>query len=262
MFQHTRLPDPFWQDDLESVIPRSDRVNWLKIVWQPGMTYEPVQRWELYEMIPVLDHLPPEFLEDLRGLSPRHPDNGQWVVDARVEGGQRWASHSVVSLTQWNLFQETGCYAQRFWIIQGPHGGHPLRYTDAELNFRLSIGLSDAPLPGDLPYAEYSHRVALKAAACDKLRRWKHALRWDQRAIRKTEAGLYVRNDRLAEERKWSEAMLAWMNEEIEGVVSDLPRGIAAKLVGDAPVADAPTEDVEALDREIVEATASATKGR
>lgn len=265
MFIHDRLPDPSWQADLESVIPRSDRVSWLKIVWQPGMPYEPVQRWELYELLPLealpVEAWPADVMEDLRGVSPRHPSRGRFVSDPSVPGGQRWQSDSLVSLTQWRLFQETQCYAQRFWIIQGPHGGHPLKYTAAELNFRQSKGLGDAPAPGDLSYADYSHRVALKALACDKLRQWKDNLRWDQRSETRTKAGLYVRRDRYTEELQWSDEMMKWMDEEIAAVVSDLPRSVAAKLVGDAPVMDAPTEDMDALDHELASATASAPKG-
>jgi len=44
VFQYTRDVPPEWQTDLESVVPKSDRVTWLKIVWQAGMPYEPVQR--------------------------------------------------------------------------------------------------------------------------------------------------------------------------------------------------------------------------
>ena len=263
MFQHTRDVPPEWQADLESVIPRSDRVSWLTIVWQPGMPYEPVQRWELYEVIPTLDHVPPEVIEDLRGMSPRHPENGVWRHDASVMGERRWFSNSLVSLVQWQTYQKLGLYTQRFWCIQGEYGGHPLKYTDAELNFRLSKGLTDAPCPGDLPYADYSHRVATRAASLDRMRKWKQATGWDQRGLRKTEAGLLVRRDRAAEELQYSEMMLAWMDEEIAGAISDMPRSVAAKIVGDAPVGEDGTkhEDLDALDRELTNATASALKG-
>ena len=261
MFVHDQQPDPTWQADLETLVPRHDRLNWLAIVWEPGMPYEPVQRWEIREMVPRMPAELAEIVEDLRGPSPR--ERGRWVEDDTVPqhlGGKRWHSDSLVSLTQWRVFQQTGCYSQRYWIIQGPFGGHPLRYTEAEQNFRASKGLPDAPPPGDMDYAPYTHRVGLKASACDKLRRWKSGLAFDQRAERKTAAGLWVRRDRWNEEQEFAARMLTWMEDEISAVVSDMPRRLAAELVGAAPVAPdgTLTEDPERLDQELLTRTGSA----
>ncbi|KKK50670.1 hypothetical protein LCGC14_3122720, partial [marine sediment metagenome] len=82
-YRHTRDPDPAWQTDLERLAPRSDRNNWLKIHWFAGWDYEPIQRWRIFEMVPSPERFDglEEIVNDLKGMSPRDPDNGMWVTE-------------------------------------------------------------------------------------------------------------------------------------------------------------------------------------
>jgi hypothetical protein len=86
VFVHKKEPDAAWVADLAKIAPRSEKVNWLKISWLPGIAYEPVQRWGVWEMIPELEYVDSEMLEDLRGLSPRDPTNGWWADDPGTVG--------------------------------------------------------------------------------------------------------------------------------------------------------------------------------
>ena len=266
MFQYTRDVPPEWQTDLESVVPKSDRVTWLKIVWQAGMPYEPVQRWELYEMTPNLDTVPLEVLQALKGPNPR--SEGVWVPDPRIPeslGGKRWLSDSLVSLVQWELFRETGCYGQRFWIIQGSRGGHKWRLSDAEKNFLASFSAGgrearapDTPLPGSRPYAEWNELSKQQIMRLDKLRKWDLGKPWEQRFTGKTDAGLYVKRDRYVEEQKFAKTMLKWLDTQIEEAVDDIPRSMLPSY-SDLPEGDHYyNKDEDALERELVESTASA----
>ena len=266
MFHHTRPVPPEWQADLESVVPKSDRVTWLQLVWQPGMTYEPVQRWELYEMTPNLDAVPLEVLNCLKGPSPRV--EGEWVPDPKIPehlGGKRWLSSSLVSLVQWELFRATGCYGQRFWILQGFRGGHKWKLSDAERNYLASFGVTgregkppDTPRPGDRPYAEWNALAKTQIMRFDRLRKWHLSKSWEDRFVDKTDAGLYVQKDRVAEEQKFAKTMLAWLETQIEEAVDDIPRSM---MPGNSDLPDGDhhyNKDEDALERELVEVTASA----
>lgn len=260
MFFHHRPVPRAWQAELEAAVPRSPRVPWLMLAWQPGMTYEPVQRWEIYEMMPRLEYVPFEIREALKGPCPR--EDGEWMKDDTVPGRRRWISSSLVTLVQWQLYHETGCYPARFWIIQGRRGGHKYKLSAAERNFLQAMTGQeniDTPQPGQLPFAEWDARVLRKIVEHDRLRRWKMATPWDGRQVDRTRAGLWVKRDRLLEERRFAEVMVRYLETQVSDVVSDIPRRL---LPGpsDLPPGDPYyNKDEDALDEALVAETASAT---
>lgn len=259
MYTHTRDPLPGWQAELERIVPRSSRVPWLKLVWQPGMPYEPVQRWEIYEMMPLLEYVPYEIRAACQGPNPR--EVGDWVELPPRSGNYRWITDSLLSLTQWKLFRETNCYPARFWIIQGERGGHKWKLSAAEKNFLQSFTGNevDTPCSGDLPYAAWDRRVAAKILQHDRLRRWKFATPWDGRQTNRTKAGLWVKRDRLEEERLFAEKMLEYLESQVSDVVSDIPRTLLPGW-SDLPEGDHYyNKDEDQLDEQLVAETASAT---
>ena len=258
MFQRDRAVPKEWQEDLDR-LRLGDRVNWLKIVWQPGeegdprrhIPARPVQRWEIYEMIPVLKHVPDYLVEACKGEDPRKL--GQWIDTPE---GKVWDSDALVSRMQWDLFQQTGCYSQRFWIIQGHKGGHKWRLSEAERGLLQNMGVGgDTPLPGDLPYAEYDQRVFTKIARGDRLMRWRMAQPWDDRQERKTEAGLWVRRDRHDEEQQFQQEMYDWLMDQIEEVVSEIPRSLLPDPSSYMNMGSGPTVDEGALEEELITLT-------
>lgn len=249
-YQHTRTPDPAWQADLERLAPRSDEnVNWLKIHWFAGWDYEPIQRWRVFEMITVREvsgrlNVPFEMLEDLKGMSPRHPDNGKWiregfkVLDEESDGFDRWCSWSSVDFDQWTLFQETGCFPVPVWIIQGDKGGHRWRLSSAELGILKDSGIEEPklPLPGELSYADYNQLTFTQLAEFDKLRKWRMNTSWDSR-LEPNHAGLWVRRERQEMEKDYNRALLKHLEDQMEAAVGELPRsrlpGMSDLLPGD-----------------------------
>jgi hypothetical protein len=260
VFLHHRPVPPRWQAELEAIVPRSTRVPWLQLVWQPGIEYQPVQRWEIYEMLPALRYVPAEIRDSLDGPCPRAW--GEWLEHPPGSGRRAWISSSLVSLVQWQLYRATGCYPARFWILQGPRGGHKFKLSAAERNFlQAMLGTEevDTPVSGTRPYAPWDRRVRAQIIAHDRLRRWKMTTPWDGRAVNHTQAGLWVKRDRLAEERHFAEAMLAYLESQIEDVVSDIPRRL---LPGWSDLPDGDhyyNKDEDALDESLVSETASAT---
>lgn len=234
VFHHTREVPQAWQDDLETVVPKSDTLPWLQIVWQPGMQYEPVQRWEIYEMEPRLDHIHPDFLADLKGASPR--TRGVWKDDPEIPehlGGKRWVSSSWFSLVQWNLFREHNCYPVRLWIIQGDKGGHMWRMDYIQQNFEITIEGADVPFPGDLPYAEYNQATKDAIMELDRLHKWHNEL---FRGF-ETKTGSDTDAEEAARKEMYAAKMLKWLDNQIEEVTSQIPRSALPSL-SDLPAGD------------------------
>lgn len=248
-----------WEARLAEVSPVSHVVPWLKLAWMAGMPYEPVGRWVLYEMVPRLAIVDEFRLNALRGPAPRHC--GEWVVDENVPqhlGGKRWESHSLVSQTQWELFQQTNCAPFLFWIIQGPNGGHRWRLPAPERQFVCALygEGADVPNPGERPYAEFTERTVDQILRHDKLRRWDAQQRQPFGSLAKNEAGVYVAAQVFEEKRQYAATMLKYLTDQIEDGVSNLSDKDVQRIM-DRRVAPRPgvvkTADAEAVERRLIE---------
>ena len=262
-YRHTREVDPAWQQELDQLC--TGHSHSLKIHWFAGWDYEPVQRWRIFEMIPEpYRGVPLEMLEDLRGFSPRHPDNGKWITPGYqvLEEEQditRWYSWSSVDFDQWTLFQETQCFAVPVWIIQGDKGGHRWRLSTTEIGVLQESGIEspELPLPGDLPYADYDRRTFTQLAEFDRLRKWNMNTSWDDRGMTKTVAGLWVRGERIAAEQEYNKRLMKHLETHIENAVGEMSR---QSLPGfsDLPPGDRNyNRDEDAEDQAFVEETAT-----
>lgn len=239
-----------WQADLETVVPRSDRVPWLRIVFQPGLSYEPVGRFELYEMTAQLDQVPEGILDALKGPNPRTV--GLWHIG--TDGVKRWISDSLVSLVQWQLFRETMCFGHRWWIIQGDCGGHRLTWGPFERRLWEQAGhqVVELPAPGALHYAPYDERVKEQVIRADRMRQWRMALAWEDRSRTKHEAATHVAKYREGLEREYNRTMLVWLDEQVKGAVSEVSRK-ALQALDAAPAGDPKEpEQMERLEAEIL----------
>lgn len=242
-----------WQADIETVVPRTDRVPWLLLCWEPGLPYEPVGRWELREVIPrsAMDWLPDGVLDALQGPNPRTV--GVWHTGD--DGIKRWISDSLVSLAQWTVYQQTGCYSSRWWIIQGMTGGHRLKWGPVERAFWKMQGKAEVelPAPGALPYAPYDERVKAQIVRADRMRQWKQALAWDQRATDKRQAAKFVTEHRQAVQREMNRTMLEFMDEQVKAAVSEVSRKGLAQMDHAGPGDPNETEQFERLDQELLQ---------
>jgi hypothetical protein len=265
---------PEWQAELERVVPRSDSVSWLKLAWYPGISYEPVGRWVVYEMEPNLDRLHTADcrlrhgtwecirgcrLWDLAQESPRL--RGRWVKDQRIPqwlGGERWVSSAMHSTLQWELYHETKCYPLLFWIIQGDKGGHLWRLDHVAQAFGTEIAGIEPPLPGNLPYAEWNQQVIARIAEFDRLRKWKQSMSWNARGENKTEAGLIVAQDIYNREQEYSAQVLHWLDHEIEQAVSDLPRTALPKWADMPRGTGYEQEEYEEIEQRLLTQTSNA----
>lgn len=202
-----------WQAELERVVPRTDRLSWLYLRWEPGDVWEPVQRWVLWQVWPadVTAALMPQQWAALHGPSPR--SKGRFSAERRrwVGGATPWLSRQ-----QWEIGQEIGRYAEPWWVVQGPNGGHRIRLSDAEKQMRKMQGRIDAwPRMGALPYAPFDTRVTRWVRQYDLLQRWTALRGFDQRT------GDDVMRELEADSRRAAELQLAWLDEQVAETVDE-----------------------------------------
>lgn len=248
MREWTKPVPPEWQDALERVSgqARSDRVPWLKLVWEPGEAWEPVERWVIYEMIPrarLLSHRAGReqaeaILADLAGPPP--VSRRSW----KVKDGRRVLSTTCfVTQREWELYRTTGCYGRPYWVLQGDHGGHKKWFNPVEQRLlRLAGRPSEPPDLGDLPYAGWDRRVE------DALAR-ERALLEEQTLVRNLERRTDAdwRAEMRRREKGLAKLLLAHLDQQLAAAVdevkyswapSDLPEG--------APITDEDMEQAEA----------------
>lgn len=200
MGKKQRLPPGFiydrptpgrWAEMLAELAPKTDHRPWLLLTWMSGDPWEQsilpdgtiqygVQRWVVYEMVPLrvwwgiiqanrqkgksdADIIEIDILEALNGPDPRtmgHYDN---ILD-------RFISDAEVSRQEWLLFREHKCIPKLFWIIQGSNGGHKRTFTPLESKYLRMLGKpGDPPTPGCLPYADFDQRTLHQLARRDRI---------------------------------------------------------------------------------------------
>src|SRR3990172_7634092 len=104
IFVRHREPDPEWVAALAQIAPPNPRIPWLMMHWEPGETWEPVQRWMIREMDPDLEHTNALVLTMYQGPSPRKVGHWEGAGSTR-----RWHSDLPISKRQWDLFQRYRC---------------------------------------------------------------------------------------------------------------------------------------------------------
>jgi len=175
------VPDR-WAEDLAQLAPKSDQHPWLLLAWLSGEPWEPVQRWCVYEMIPlrvwqglIQSHrrtgkkddeiIEAVILEELQGPHPRERGYFDTVL-------KRFVSEALVTRQEWELYHTHKAIPKLYWVIQGEHGGHKRVFSPLEQKYLSLQGLpEEPPAPGDLPYAEFDQRVLWQFAQRDRLQK-------------------------------------------------------------------------------------------
>lgn len=229
------------QEQLERVIPRSDAVSWLYLRMEPGDPWHPINRLLLWQIWPLKD-TPEPILDALKGPSPRstgHYCGGPgWCpsVDGQVictKRKMRWVDGPKmgwqVSRQQWEIFREIGRFADPWWVIQGPTGGHRKMLADDEKTMLWHTSgerYRDVPKMGELPYAPFDNRVLRWIREYDVLQRWEesYAKSFTSRSYVEVEQGEEERKQELG--KKWAQWLVDQVDEMFEAGASGF-RGLA-----------------------------------
>ena len=238
-----------WEQDLGLIAPPSNFVSWLKLRWEPGDPWEPIERYVVWHMRhPRFVH--PGILRELRGPHPRstgHYCADGWCACAIKKGCWAGGAARQIDRAQWELFHETGHYGTRWWVLQGDAGGHKHRLDKWESKIsRMHGGSADTPVPGQLPYADWDQRAFLKIVHRDRVRTYKHILDYCARSHDQMDA------EERDEELRVREQLWSWLESQVKRTVHDIGHSGAVALKDAArEAAPPPRSQVELSDEQV-----------
>lgn len=168
-----RDPRPEWVARLRGITGENPALPSLVWHWEPGDVFHvggktidaSIQRWFVYATWPD-SMIRGDYLRQLQGPNPRstgayNPRLGRWAG----------SEANLITRSQWEIYRKHGCYAEPFWVMQGPNGGHKFAFTKWESRLaKLYGGSGTAPLAGSLPYAEPDERTWAALGKADRMR--------------------------------------------------------------------------------------------
>jgi hypothetical protein len=226
-----RVVPKTWEDELNEISPAQSRFLWLKLVYEEGYPWEPVERYMIYQMTP--EHLMgggimPDILEQLKDPDPpsahgnyydKHFDNGDGTTGKFIRD-----PNCLITERAWRMYRETGCWGRPYWVIQGEKGGHKRWFTPAEQKLLRMAGLPhDPPAPGDLPYAEWDERVKVRLMQMDILR-GEHGERRRCAALAKGHSAQEEREKELQLELRTK--LISFLAEQVFEIAPDVYKGL------------------------------------
>lgn len=220
------VPDPRWQEELDLIAPPGGQLSWLHLYWEPGDTWEPINRWFIGQVIPR-PSIPFLYLEWFEGPNPR----SQGYFDKTLN---EWISLAPpISKRQWEFYRETGCLLIPHWVVQGVEGGHKYRFNRVEQNILKLKGKDPTPWePGDLPYSEPDTRTFRKLLEADLMRKFEYTTNYLENTtarLREDERTLLVE----MRERLWD-----WLGEQVREPSDKIAHLQRKNVFPDLPPAD------------------------
>ena len=230
-----------WQAELDRLAPARDGLAHYRLVWEPGEPQAPVQRWVIWQMRPkaltekllwVARHDPVRANPKVVGLLEEHPRrNAKWddVAGCYRKHDGRLAKTDRLT---YELYQQTGCFGERFWIVQGDRGGHRWALTQPEkrLLWMATEGvMKDVPFPGDLPYAPFDQRVVHHLLDIERILMTRRVLQY----AAANEAQLDA--EEQAEIEQARALYFDWLGEQFAEVADEF-RSVYRRIVQDRPV--------------------------
>ena len=224
-----------WQPELDALAPRTSfGFAHLRLVWEPGEAWCPVERWMIYEMHPA-HRAPLGVFEELKGPSPRLFGRYDAALGRFVR-----AREFGINMQQWRLYHDTGFWGRPIWVVQGRFGGHKRRWSDVEKNLvrvhtegcDLDAFEVEPPLPGELDYAEPDLRTIAKLKGLDMVGRYGDLLRYladDGGRAQAIRDGLDFRERAVAQEM--ARQVWSWMDEQVtEAFESQMTHAMADRI--------------------------------
>jgi hypothetical protein len=205
---------------LRTALPRDEYLSTFELVWEPGEPQAPVQRWMLWQMLSrqaTAERIRRNHPATI-GLTEPHPRNGAWwdakAGHYRLSGGRTAKTDRLT----WELYQRTGQYGQRWWVVQGADGGHRYTLTPVEkqvLRAHTQNQVSDVPFAGDLPYADPDYRVIRHICEMQQVAVWHRMCAYGNHY----EARLNAQEQREVEAARAK--MFDWLSGQLGGIYGE-----------------------------------------
>ena len=223
-----REPRPEWQERLDAIAPPARTVSSLRLLWEAGDPWDPIERWVIWQVWP--EGRLPVWVdpEGLNGPGPRSV--GHYCGDGCQPNGQLWCRCEVkqhrwvggpsncagISQQHYDLWHQPGPYHRRwhsrYWVMQGPYGGHRYNLNLIEQTVcRMFNRPAEMPPLGALPYCEPDERTWHALGAADQLRahqRIKDFLEQDPAQRARDEEALI---------EQAAAQLMKWIDEQMEG---------------------------------------------
>jgi hypothetical protein len=166
---HRKVPAG-WQEQLDAEFNGRQNLARLIIRWEPGDPWAPIQRWNLWQILPKARHPDNILTPMLEGPNPREFGYYDWKAQRFIK--RRGAP--MISLSQWLCHQETGGIPLRYWSLEGDpeEGGHKTTYNRVEkMISRINGGTGKPPVQGTLPYIPFGEPTVRKLRMMDRIQR-------------------------------------------------------------------------------------------
>jgi hypothetical protein len=238
-----------WEDWMSEYSPPTDRFKWLKIIHEQGYPWEPIDRFIIYEMLPVKvmdtgEGLLPEILAQLQHPQPPS-EMGNYYDHALGEFVRN--EDCLITERAWHLYRETGAWGRPYWVIQGTKGGHKRWFSQIEQQLLRAAGLPhQPPEPGDLPFAEFDDRVKKQLHNQDMLRSVHVRLKGTKQQMVAVNA---LRQERM--ERELRENLVKFLYSQVADIAGDVHKSLVEL---DAPRSDFDVKEMERLGEEVEQA--------
>lgn len=181
-----------WQRELDALCPPSDNLPRFLLRWEAGESWEPIGRWVIWNLMPR--HVTHEtgrnpfydaIVAECEGPHPR--STGHYCAPNHCTcelktGSWRGGTTRIIDRDTWEVYQQTGRYGRRWWVIQGSNGGHRYRLAEWERTiWRTVTHTGDVPVLGELPYAPWDNRVRRHLLGLERTMRWLGVVRYGEK---------------------------------------------------------------------------------
>lgn len=193
-----------WEGDLRRISPIASAYSHLRAYW-----YRAKARWVLYDV------LPSEAIEDemdtgsgLTGYELRQIMNGVKIEDRDDD--------VPISPVQQAMWHQWGGYARPFWVLQGEHGGHQVRFSPQQSSALLRMGLPPEPPPlGSLPPCPFDNRAIAQLQHLNRLHQFEDSIE----RLRKSGSTEFAKAEEARIEQEVREAEMKFVESQVRPLV-------------------------------------------
>lgn len=202
-----------WEDDLRRISPIVPVHSHLRAYW-----YRVKARWVLYDVLPA------EAIVD-------DADTGSGLTGAQLKALMRGPRPSElpddvpISDVQHAMWAKWKGFARPFWVLQGPNGGHQVRFSPAQSTALLRMGLDpEPPAIGSLEPCPFDNRAMHQLQHLNRL----HQLADSVERLQQTGSLEFAKAEEARIEREVRESEIRFIESQVRPLV-DVAASVAKR---------------------------------